>query len=113
MQIRTTGIALVVTATLSACVTETAYVYQDVTTGETLNFAAVAEARRECGESIEVPQEDTKGDAIYASTPETATVALVSKAVKDVTKADQQKSKTMAAYDKCLLAKGIKKVPLS
>ena len=98
-----------VTATLAACVTETAYVYQDTTTGETLDFAVVAEARRECGKSIEVPKEETKGDATYVPTPEAAVGALV----KDVTESDRRERDIMAAFDKCLLTKGIKKVALN
>ena len=113
MQIRTAGIVFVVTATLAACVTETVYVYQDVTTGETIDFAVVAKARRECGKSIEVPQEDTKDDAIYATTPDAAAVALVSKVAENVIEADEQRSKMRAASDNCLLAKGMKKVALN
>ena len=78
MQIRTTGIALVVTATLGACVTETAYVYQDVTSGETVDFAAVAEARRECGGTSKCLRGHQRRYHL-CTTPETATVALVSK----------------------------------
>ena len=100
---------LFATALLAACVTETVYVYQDVTTGETIEFAAVAEARRECGKSIEVPQEETKSEALYVPTPQAAVGVLV----KDVTENDRRESDIMAAFDKCLLAKGMKKVALN
>ena len=100
---------LFATALLAACVTETVYVYQDVTTGETIEFAAVAEARRECGKSIEVPQEETKSEALYVPTPQAAVGVLV----KDVTENDRRESDIMATFDKCLLAKGMKKVALN
>lgn len=100
---------LFATALLAACVTETVYVYQDVTTGETIDFAAVAEARKECGKNIEVPQEETKSDALYVPTRQAAVGVLV----KDVTENDRRERDTIAVFDKCLLTKGMKKVALN
>ena len=97
---------------VAGCVTETAYVHQDVATGETLDFGRVNQARKECLKTVETPKSETEDKPLVANTPEGAAVAAVASVVSEATLKDKQRKEYMRALDECLLKRGIEKVIL-